>query len=35
MIEASREKDVRTIKTVLLANGHRLFRRGHKCLLSL
>ena len=34
MIEASREKDVRTIKSMLLANGHRLFRRGLEEMLS-
>ena len=34
MIEASHTKDVRTTKKVLLANGHRLFRRGLEEMLS-
>jgi DNA-binding NarL/FixJ family response regulator len=34
MIEASHKKDVRTILMVLLANEHRLFRRGLEEILS-
>jgi DNA-binding NarL/FixJ family response regulator len=34
MIEASQKKDASTTKKVLLANGHRLFRRGLREMLS-
>ena len=34
MIETSHKKDTSTTKKVLLANGHRLFRRGLKEMLS-